>query len=81
MPSTEDRIKTLISENLEVDGQPLALPEDLNTRLTDLGVSSLDVVAFGKVVAREFNVTLTPEDCVKVDTVRKLIEVIDSRTT
>ena len=29
MPSTEDRIKTLINENLKVDGQPLNLPEDL----------------------------------------------------
>ena len=80
MPSTEDRIKTLISKNLEVDGQPLALPEDLDTQLTTLGVSSLDVVAFGKVVAQEFNVTLTPEDCGEVNTVRKLIDFIDSRT-
>ncbi len=80
MSSTAARIKTLINENLKVDGQPLNLPEDLNTRLTTLGVSSLDVVAFGKVVAQEFNVTLTPEDCVKVDTVQKLIDFIDSRT-
>ena len=78
MPSTEDRIKTLINENLKVDGQPLNLPEDLNTRLTELGVSSLDVVAFGKLVSQEFGVTLTPEDCVKLDTVRKLIEFLDS---
>ena len=80
MPSTEERIKTLINEHLEVDGQPLSLPEDLNTRLFDLGVSSLDIVAFGKVVAREFNITFTPEDCPKADTVRKLIDLIDSRT-
>ena len=80
MPSTEERVKTLINENLKVDGQPLALPEDLNTRLSDLGVSSLDILAFGKVVAREFNITFTPEDCPKADTVRKLIDFIDSRT-
>ena len=80
MPSTEERVKTLINENLKIDGQPLNLPEDLNTRLTALGVSSLDVVAFGKVVAQEFNVTMTPEDCVEVNTVRKLIDFIDSRT-
>ena len=80
MPSTEERIKTLINENLKVDGQPLNLPEDLNASLSDLGVSSLDVVAFTKVLAQEFNVTLTPEDSVKVNTVRKLIDFIDSRT-
>ena len=80
MASTEDRIRTLVNENLKVDGQPLNLPEDLNTRLTELGVSSLDVVAFGKLVSQEFNVPLTPEDCVKLDTVRKLIEFLDSHT-
>ena len=81
MPSTEERVKTLINENLKVDGQPLNLPDDLNARLTTLGLSSLDVVAFGKMVAQEFNVTLTPEDCMKLDTVRKFIDFIDSRTS
>ncbi len=79
MPSTEERIKTLVRENLQVDGQPLNVPEDLNVSLADLGVTSLDVVAFGKVVAREFNVTITPEDCANVGSVRQLIEFIDSR--
>ena len=78
--SSEARIKTLINENLKVDGQPLNLPEDLDTPVTTLGVSSLDAVAFWKMAAQEFNVTLTPEDCVKVNTVRKLVEFIDSRT-
>ena len=80
MPSTEDRIRTLINENLQVDGQSLNMPEDLNTRLADLGVSSLDIVAFGKVVAREFNVTFAPEDCANIGSVRQLIEFVDSRT-
>lgn len=80
MSSTEDRVKTLINENLKVDGQSLNMPEDLNTPLADLGVSSLDIVAFGKVVAREFNVTITPEDCANIGSVRQLIEFIDTRT-
>ncbi len=81
MASTEERIKTLINENLKVDGQPLNLPEDLNTSFSALGVSSLDIVAFGKVVAQEFNVAaMAPEDCAKVDTVRKFVDFIESRT-
>lgn len=80
MPSTEERIKTLINENLKVDGQPLNLPEDLNVSLADLGVTSLDVVAFGKTVAREFNVTITTEDCANVGSVRQLVEFINTRT-
>ena len=80
MPSTEDRVKTLIIENFKVDGQPLNLPEDLNTRFSALGVSSLDMLAFEKVIAREFNITLTAEDHPKANTIRKLIDFIDSRT-
>ena len=78
MATTEERVRQLVSENLEVDGQPLALSEDLNTNLSDLGVSSLDVVAFAKVVSKEFNINFTIEDCETVNTVQKLIDYIDS---
>lgn len=77
MATTEERVRQLVSENLEVDGQPLALSEDLNTNLSDLGVSSLDVVAFAKVVSKEFNINFTIEDCETVNTVQKLIDHID----
>ena len=51
MATTEERVRQLVTENLEVDGQPLDLPEDLDTGLTELGVSSLDIVAFAKLVS------------------------------
>ena len=78
MESTEERLRQLISENLEVDGQPLNLPADLNTGLTELGVSSLDVVAFAKLVSKEFNITFTIEDCETVNTIRKLVQYIET---
>lgn len=78
MASTEQRLQQLISENLEVDGQPLDLPADLNIGLTELGVSSLDIVAFAKVVSKEFNVTFTIEDCETINTIRKLVDFIES---
>lgn len=77
MATTEQRIKQLVSENLEVNGQPLDLSDDLNIGLTDLGVSSLDVVAFAKLVSEEFNITLTIEDCETINTIQKLIDHID----
>ena len=77
MATTEERVRQLVSENLEVDGQPLDLSADLNTGLTELGVSSLDIVAFAKLVSKEFGITFTIEDCETVNTVQKLIEYID----
>ena len=79
MATTEERIKQFVKENLEVDGQPLDLPEDLNISLIDAGISSLDLVAFAKLVSQEFNVTFTPEDCASVNSVRELIQFIDTR--
>ena len=78
MASTEDRIRKLVQENLEVDGKPVELPQDLNSSLLEAGISSLDLVAFAKVVAKEFNVTITPEDCGNINTVRELVEHLDS---
>lgn len=74
MATTEERVRQLVSNNLEVDGQPLNLSADLNTGLTELGVSSLDVVAFAKLVSKEFNITFTIEDCETVNTIQKLID-------
>lgn len=78
MATTEQRVRQLVSDNLEVDGQSLALPEDLNVSLTDLGVSSLDMVAFAKLVAQTFDISFAPEDCESLTSVRKLIEFIDA---
>lgn len=74
MTSTEDRIRNLINENLEIDGSAL----DLNGGLTDAGVSSMDLVAFAKVVAKEFNVAFTPDDCANLKSIRELIERLDA---
>ncbi len=78
MASTGDRIRQLINDNLEVDGQPINLPDDLNVSLSGAGVSSTDLVSFAKLLSQEFNVTFSPDDCVRLDSVRKVVEFIDS---
>ena len=78
MATTEERIRQLVNENLEVDGQSLNLPPDLNISLIDAGVSSLDLVAFAKVVSQEFNITFTLDDCANLNSVRELIGFIDA---
>ncbi len=77
MASTEDRLRSLISENLEVDGKPIALPDDLNISLMEAGISSVDLVAFAKLVAQEFEVKFTLEDCGEVKSVRDLVNRLD----
>ena len=55
MGTTEERIRKLVDENLEVDGRSLGRPLDINSSLRDSGVSSVDFVAFAKLGAQEFN--------------------------
>ena len=79
MASTEDRLRKLISENLEVDGQPInAADLDLSTSLSDLGVSSMDLVSFAGVIQDEFNVKFAPEDCNEPQKLSALVEYLDS---
>lgn len=74
MASTEDRVRNLINDNLEIDGAAL----DLSGGLTEAGVSSMDVVAFAKVVAKEFDVAFTPDDCANLKSIQGLIEFLDA---
>ena len=78
MASTEDRLRTLIAENLEVDGEPIALPDDLNISLMEAGISSVDLVAFAKLVAQEFDVKFSLEDCGEVKSVRELVDRLNA---
>ena len=80
MASTEERIRRLVDQNLEVDGQRVDLPQDLNFSLLEIGVSSVDLVAFAKLVSRDFNVRFAPEDCANLNSVQGLIEHLDDHS-
>lgn len=78
MATTEARVRELIADNLEVDGQPLDPSLSLDSGLSEAGVPSMDVVAFAKLVAQEFNLAFSPEDCARLKTLRDLVEFIDA---
>lgn len=80
MATTEARIRQLVKENLEINGLPLELPQDLNISLADLGVSSLDMAAFAKRVSAEFNIAFTLADCPNVNSMQKLVSFVESRS-
>ena len=79
MSATADRLRNLISENLEVDGQSIDVPQDLNFSLIEVGVPSTDLVAFAKLVSQEFDVTFTVEHCTQLKSVQEVVEFIDSQ--
>ena len=78
MATTEARVRELIAENLEVDGQPLDPSLSLDSGLSEAGVPSMDIVAFAKLVTQEFDLTLSPDDCARLKTLRALVEFIDA---
>lgn len=53
--------------------------EDLHPRRSDWGVSSWALLALGNGMAQEVNLTVPPEDCLKAETGRKWIDLIESR--
>ena len=80
MASTADRLRSLIADNLEIDGQQIDVPQDLNVSLLKAGVSSVDLVAFAKLIAQEFSIKFTIEHCTSLNSVREVAEFIDSRS-
>ena len=77
MPSTEERLRKLVDENLEVDGRPIGRELDLTKSLRDAGVSSVDFVAFMKVVAQDFGIDMTAGECENLQNLEELIAFLD----
>ena len=79
MAFTAERLTSLVNDNIEVDGQALDIPDDLNISLVDSGVPSLDIVAFAKLVTQEFDVEFTVDDCVALNNLREVVDFLDSK--
>ena len=77
MATTEERLRKLVDENLEVDGRPIGRELDASRNLRDAGVNSVDFVAFMKVVTAEFGVELTAGDCENLQNLEDLIAFLD----
>lgn len=80
MSSTAAKLRALVDANIEVDGKALDIPDDLNISLADSGVSSMDMVALGKLIAKEFDVTITVEDCAALDNLTKVVAFVDAQS-
>lgn len=76
MASTESRLKALISEHLDLGREPA-----LDGGFSTAGVSSMDAVAFMRIVEKEFGISIPPEDCSKIGTFRELVAHLDAKTS
>ncbi len=79
MASTAERVAKIVGDNIEVDGKALKIPQDLNISLADAGVSSTDIVALAKLIAQEFNVDITLEECAELNNLQNVIALLDSK--
>ena len=75
MATTADRLRELVDEHLDLGREP-----DFDTTFSDSGVSSVDAVAFIKLVNQEFDVTVPPEDYAKMQTLNDLAGYMDTHS-
>ena len=78
MASIEERLRQLADENLGADTGKLLDPDK---NFTDLGVSSMDVVSFAKVLEQEFNVSLLPDKAGEILTFGDLIAYLEANAS
>ena len=71
MASVEERIFALAQENLDLGRDP-----DWDLTFGESDVSSMDAVAFIKLLDQEFGIEIPPEELAEVDTMRKLAAVV-----
>ena len=76
MATTEERIRQLAAENLEIEGNPVGL----DTSVADSGVSSVALVALVRLVGQEFNVELPPADVSQMNSLRDLVNYVDAKS-
>ena len=74
MSATEDRLKQLINDHLDLGRDP-----DFDAPFNETGVSSVDAIAFFKEVSKEFNLPFTAAEFAQCPTLREVAKYIDSQ--
>lgn len=74
MTSVEDRIQSLVETHLGISDRT-----KLDVRTSELGVNSLEAVAFLKTVNREFGVSIPPSVASGFSTLRAMIEYLETQ--
>ncbi len=78
MSSTEERIRAIVDQTLEVEGRDQGQPLDLTRNVAEAGVSSSDIVAFWRKVNEEFGTDISAEEFADLLTPQDLIDHLDA---
>lgn len=73
MATVEERFKSLLEQHLNISD-----PGAMSSTLSDLGINSVDAVAFCKAVIKEFGVDFTPEDVANLKSLQAAVEYIEA---
>ncbi len=71
MTNIEDRIKTIISEQLNLKLDKI---QNNSSFVDDLGADSLDIIELIMALEEEFNIEITDEEAEKITTVQSAID-------
>ena len=74
MSATKDRIKQLVANTLNLDNEP-----DFNVQLSEFDITSMEAIAFFKLVQKEFGLDFAIEGFSKFRTLQDIVEHIDAR--
>lgn len=74
MSQVESRLRDLVQENLNLGHDP-----DFDLKFSESDVSSVDTIAFIKLVNSEFNITIPTEDLAGLETLRSLADYIEGQ--
>ena len=78
MATTEERLRKIVDDNLEIEGRAPGTPLDLERNFADAGVPSPDIVAFWKLVNEEFGVDISAEQFAELLTPSDLVAHLDA---
>ncbi|MCY3634587.1 MAG: phosphopantetheine-binding protein [bacterium] len=78
MSSTEERIRAIVDQTVEIEGRDPGQPLDLSRNVAETGVSSSDIVAFWQMVNQEFGTDISAEEFAELLTPQDLINHLES---
>ncbi len=74
--SIEDKVKTIIADQLEVDGDKLSA----ETTFEDIDADSLDIVELVMALEEEFDLEISDQEIENINTVGDVVKYIESKT-
>ncbi len=76
--TTEDRVKTIICDQLHVEGEKVKLNASF---IEDLGADSLDIVELVMTMEEEFDMDIPDEEAEKMKTVGDVVNYINAKSS